>query len=125
METHGISPPSAASFRMVDVGAKADTQRRALASGRFFASKETILAIKEKRVPKGDALALAEVAGIQGAKRTAELLPLCHPLALNAVRIWSEVEENSIRVFCEASSCGKTGVEMEALTGVSAALLSI
>lgn len=110
---------------MIDVGEKVDTRRRALASGRFFASPDTIRQIVEKKIPKGDVLALAEVAGIQGAKGTASLLPLCHPLPLHSVRVWSEPAEDSILVFCEAITIGKTGVEMEALTGVSVALLCI
>ena len=125
MATPGTLPPSEANFRMIDVGGKADTRRRALASGSFFAKRETIQLIKEKRIPKGDVLLLAEVAGIQGAKNTAQLLPLCHPLPLHSVRVWSEVLEGSIRVYCEASTVGKTGVEMEALTGVNIALLCI
>lgn len=123
MGTHGISPPSGADFKMIDVGDKADTKRRATASGKFFAKAETLRMITEKRIPKGDVLALAVVAGIQGAKSTAALLPLCHPLPLNSVRVWTEVASDHIQVFCEASTVGKTGVEMEALTGVSLALL--
>lgn len=125
MAIPGTSPPSGANFRMINVGEKADTRRRALASGRFFASSDTIRQIVEKQIPKGDVLALAEVAGIQGAKSTASLLPLCHPLPLYSVRVWSEPAEDSILVFCEAITTGKTGVEMEALTGVSVALLCI
>lgn len=125
MAIPGTSPPSGANFRMIDVGEKADTRRRALASGRFFAAPDTIRQIVEKQIPKGDVLALAEVAGILGAKGTASLLPLCHPLPLHSVRVWSEPSEDSILVFCEAITTGKTGVEMEALTGVSLALLCI
>jgi cyclic pyranopterin phosphate synthase len=125
METHGTSPQLVANFKMIDVGQKMDTRRRALASGHFFARKETIRQIVEKKIPKGDAIALAEVAGIQAAKNTASLLPLCHPLPLHSVRVWTELKEDSIIVFCEAITTGKTGVEMEALTGVSTALLCI
>ncbi|MCO5143786.1 MAG: bifunctional molybdenum cofactor biosynthesis protein MoaC/MoaB [Oligoflexia bacterium] len=121
----GISPQSAASFRMIDVGDKKDTRRRALATGRFFADVNTIQQIVKKQIPKGDVLALAEIAGIQGAKSTANLLPLCHPLPLHSVRVWTEPFEDSILVSCEAVTTGKTGVEMEALTGVSMALLCI
>lgn len=125
METHGTSPESAANFRMIDIGEKSETQRRAIASGSFLASRETISRIRDRSLPKGDVLALAEVAGIQGAKRTSDLLPLCHPLALTSVRVWTGVLETEIRVFCEAKTVGKTGVEMEALCGVTAALLCI
>ncbi len=125
METHGTSPESAANYRMIDIADKIDTHRRAVASGSFFAAPETISRIRERTLPKGDVLILAEVAGIQGAKRTADLLPLCHPLALTSVRVWCEVMQDQVLVFCEAKTVGKTGVEMEALSGVSAALLCI
>ncbi|NUM88607.1 MAG: bifunctional molybdenum cofactor biosynthesis protein MoaC/MoaB [Bdellovibrionales bacterium] len=110
---------------MIDVGEKADTRRRAVASGRLFARPETIRMIRDRAIPKGDVLSLAEMAGIQAAKSTANLLPLCHPLPLHAVRVWTEVSENSVLVSCEAVTTGKTGVEMEALTGVSVALLCV
>lgn len=125
METRGTLPPSGAEFRMIDVGEKPDTKRVAVASGRFFAKAETLRMIRERRLPKGDVLALAEVAGIQGAKNCASLLPLCHPLPLHSVRVWLRPAEDCIQVFCEASTVGKTGVEMEALTGVSVALLCL
>ncbi len=125
METHGTSPVSAASFRMIDIGEKKDTQRRAIASGVFFASPQTIQRIRERTLPKGDVLTLAEMAGIQGAKKTSDLLPLCHPLPLTSVRVWMEPKEYEIHVYCEAKAFGKTGVEMEALCGVNAALLCI
>jgi molybdenum cofactor biosynthesis protein MoaC len=116
-------------FRMIDVSPKEPTQRVAVAEGHFYAKAETIKRIKEKSLPKGDVLALAEVAGITGAKQTSFILPLCHPLALDAVRISCEVEENKskpgVRVLCEVSCYGKTGVEMEALSGVNAALLCL
>lgn len=131
METHGISPVSAdntglsQNYKMIDIAEKKDTLRRAVASGIFSAQKETIAHISNRTLPKGDVLALAEIAGIQGAKRTSDLLPLCHPLSLTSVRVWMELSEESIRVFCEAKTIGKTGVEMEALCGVNAALLCI
>jgi molybdenum cofactor biosynthesis protein MoaC len=96
-----------------------------VASGLFFAAQATILRIREKSLPKGDVLTLAEVAGIQGAKKTADLLPLCHPLALTSVRVWTQSQPDSIQVFCEVKTFGKTGVEMEALCGAQAALLCI
>jgi len=125
METPGTSPESAAKFRMIDIGEKADTQRRAVASGEFTAQPSTLSRIRERTLPKGDVLVLAEVAGIQGAKKTSDLLPLCHPLSLTSVRVWFEFDSDCIRVYCEAKTFGKTGVEMEALAGVSAALLCV
>lgn len=110
---------------MIDVGEKQDTRRKAVASGSFYARPETIARIRERSLPKGDVLVLAEVAGIQGAKRTSELLPLCHPLSLNSVRVWTEIGDREVRVHCEANTIGKTGVEMEALCGVSSALLCL
>lgn len=112
-------------FKMIDVGAKIDTHRVAIASGVFVAAKETLARIVSKTLPKGDALLLAEVAGIQGAKSASQMLPLCHPLTLNSVRVWCEPSESQITVFCEVKSFGKTGIEMEALCGVNAALLCI
>lgn len=112
-------------YRMIDIDLKQDTHRRAVASGFFYASEDTISKVKNKQVPKGDVLALAEIAGIQGAKQTSQLLPLCHPLALTSVKVWSEIKVDSIQVYCEAKTISKTGVEMEALCGVNSALLCI
>lgn len=121
-------------FRMIDVSPKEATQRVAVAEGHFYAKPETIQRIKEKSLPKGDVLALAEVAGITGAKQTSLILPLCHPLNLDAVRVSCEVQDKlttpaitrpGVRVRCEVSCFAKTGVEMEALSGVHAALLCI
>lgn len=112
-------------FKMIDVGSKIDTHRIAVASGVFIAAKETLSRIASRALPKGDALLLAEVAGIQGAKSASQMLPLCHPLTLNSVRVWCEPSEFQITVFCEVKSFGKTGIEMEALCGVNAALLCI
>jgi molybdenum cofactor biosynthesis protein MoaC len=116
-------------FRMIDVSSKEPTQRVAVAQGHFYAKPETISRIKEKTLPKGDVLSLAEVAGITGAKQTSFILPLCHPLALDAVRVRCEVEDSGakpgVKVTCEVSCYGKTGVEMEALSGVNAALLCL
>ncbi|MEY4615444.1 MAG: Cyclic pyranopterin monophosphate synthase accessory protein 1 [Pseudomonadota bacterium] len=126
MEQQPISPKSVANFRMIDISAKGETHRIARASGFFYAQPETLQLIKERRLPKGDVLVLCEVAGIQAAKRTIDLLPLCHPLDLSSVRVWTEFEENNrIKVSCEAQTVGKTGVEMEALCGATAALLCI
>lgn len=131
METHGILPRSADSgtghsdFRMIDVGEKTATRRRAIAEGRIHVSIGVIEMIKSGTLPKGNVLALAEAAGVMAAKRTSETLPLCHPLPLDAVRVWIEIEERSLCVQCEAIATAKTGVEMEALHGVTAALLCI
>lgn len=113
--------------RMVDVGDKAATSRLAVAEGRLRLSAGTLAALREGRVPKGDVLAVARVAGIMGAKRTAELVPLCHPLALDAVAVDLEAQDEPPAVYCRATvTCrGRTGVEMEALTAVQVALLAV
>lgn len=110
---------------MVDVGGKAATARRAVASGRITMSPEALAAIRAGNAPKGDVLATARIAGIMAAKRTGELIPLCHPLGLEAVTIDFVYEDDAIRVTATASLTGKTGVEMEAMTAVSIALLTI
>jgi cyclic pyranopterin phosphate synthase len=110
---------------MVDVGAKAATARRAVASGRITMSADALAAIRAGNAPKGDVLATARIAGIMAAKRTGELIPLCHPLGLEAVTVDFEYEANAIRATATASLTGKTGVEMEAMTAVSVALLTI
>ncbi len=115
--------------RMVDVGGKPATARRAVASGRIAMSAEALAAIRAGNTPKGDVLGAARIAGIMAAKRTGELIPLCHPLGLEAVTIDFAYEEaddsRAIRVTATASLTGKTGVEMEAMTAVSIALLTI
>jgi cyclic pyranopterin phosphate synthase len=111
--------------RMVDIGGKPDTARRAVASGRITMSAEALAAIREGNAPKGDVLGTARIAGIMAAKRTGELIPLCHPLGLDAVSIDFGYEEDAIRVTATASITGKTGVEMEAMTATSIALLTI
>ena len=110
---------------MVDVGGKPATARRAVASGRIAMSAEALEAIRAGNAPKGDVLGTARIAGIMAAKRTGELIPLCHPLGLEAVTIDFAYETNAIRVTATASLTGKTGVEMEAMTGASIALLTI
>ena len=114
-------------LHMIDVAEKAPTKRRALARGRIQMSRESYDAIKHGKNPKGDVLAQAEVAGILGAKRTSDLIPLCHPLPLDQGRVGFDLLDDacSIVAWCEASATAKTGVEMEALTGVSCALLAI
>jgi len=111
--------------RMVDVGGKVATQRVAVASGLIRMSAEALEAIRDGAVPKGDVLAAARIAAIMAAKKTAELIPLCHPLALDAVTLDFAVEADAVRVTATASLTGKTGVEMEAMTATSIALLTI
>ena len=111
--------------RMVDVGGKAATARRAVATGTIRMSSEALGAIRAGDAPKGDVLAVARIAGIMAAKKTGELIPLCHPLALDAVTIEFAFEEDRLRATATASLTGKTGIEMEALTAVSVALLTI
>jgi cyclic pyranopterin phosphate synthase len=110
---------------MVDVGGKAATQRRAVATGRIAMSQQALAAIRAGNAPKGDVLAAARIAGIMAAKRTGELIPLCHPLGLEAVTINFAFEDTGIRVTATASLTGKTGVEMEAMTAASITLLTI
>ncbi len=111
--------------RMVDVGGKPATPRIAVASGRIRMSAEALAAIREGDVPKGDVLAAARIAGIMAAKKTAELIPLCHPLSLDAVTVEFTFEDGTVRATATASLTGKTGVEMEAMTATSIALLTI
>ena len=111
--------------RMVDVSAKPDTVRRATATGRITMSREAAAAIREGSVKKGDVLAVARVAGIMAAKRTAELIPLCHPLPIAGVTLDLTVEEDGVTATAEVVTSHATGVEMEAMTAVSVALLTI
>lgn len=110
---------------MVDVGGKAETRRVAIAEGRIAMSAAALAAIRDGTVPKGDVLAVARIAGIMAAKKTAELIPLCHPLALDAVTVDCVVEVEGVKVTARAGLSGRTGVEMEALTAASVALLTI
>ncbi|ABC63396.1 cyclic pyranopterin monophosphate synthase MoaC [Erythrobacter litoralis] len=110
---------------MVDVGGKPATERLARAGGTIRMSAEALAAIKAGDAPKGDVLGTARIAGIMAAKKTGELIPLCHPLALDAVDVAFEFGEREIAVTATASLTGKTGVEMEALTAASVALLTI
>jgi molybdenum cofactor biosynthesis protein MoaC len=112
---------------MIDVGPKTATFRRATAQGKIILTREAFDAILKKENPKGDVLAVAELAGIQAAKKTAEWIPLCHPLPLDQIRMRFEAHSDScsIVVHCQVSTTAKTGVEMEALCGVNGALLSI
>lgn len=115
----------AGAARMVDVGTKPVTQRRAVAGGRIAMSAEALEAIRDGAVAKGDVLATARIAGILAAKRTAELIPLCHPLPLSAVAIDLAIEADGIAVTATATTDARTGVEMEAMTAASVALLTI
>jgi cyclic pyranopterin phosphate synthase len=112
---------------MVDVTAKPATERVAVASGRVLMRKETLALIEQRGVKKGDVLAVAQLAGIMGAKRTAELIPLCHPLALSAVTVEFAcvAEPPSVEITATCRVRGPTGVEMEALCAVSAAALTV
>lgn len=115
------------SARMVDVGDKAITQRIAVASGRIRMNPETLALIQSGDAKKGDVLAVARIAGIQAAKKCSDLIPLCHPLALNAVEVSFDIDEadNAVKIEAMCKVSGKTGVEMEALTAASVAALTI
>ena len=111
--------------RMVDVSAKAVTAREAVAAGRITMAADAAQAIAAGLVKKGDVLAVARVAGIMAAKRTAELIPLCHPIPLSAVTIDFTLHDDGVTVTATARTAGQTGVEMEALTAATAALLTV
>jgi cyclic pyranopterin monophosphate synthase len=111
--------------RMVDVGGKPATARRAVASGRITMTAAALEAIRAGNAPKGDVLSAARIAGIMAAKRTGDLIPLCHPLGLEAVNIDFAFEDAAICATATASLTGRTGVEMEAMVAVSLALLTI
>ena len=110
---------------MVNVGAKPVQRRRAVAAGKLVCAPATIRALKKNALPKGDVLTVAQIAGIQAAKRTSELIPLCHPLALSQVEVTFKVRRGAIDISCAAETSAQTGVEMEALTGVSVAALTL
>src|SRR5262245_64321026 len=112
-------------IRMVDVGAKSVTARAAEASGFVRMAEATVAAVRERRTPKGDPLETARLAGIMAAKRTGELIPLCHPLALTHADVRVTLEEDGARITATASTSAQTGVEMEALTAVSVAALTM
>ena len=111
--------------RMVDVSGKDVTARQASASGRVLLSADAVAALRAGEVPKGDALAVARIAGIQGAKRTPELIPLCHPIGLHAVSVELEVQDDGVAITAVARTADRTGVEMEALTSVTVAALAL
>lgn len=113
--------------RMVDVSGKPDTARQAIAKGEVVMQPETLAMIREGRMAKGDVLAVAQVAGIMGAKKTGDIIPMCHPLPLTGVSLSFDLDEQQSRVLITATAktIGKTGVEMEALTAVAVAALTI
>lgn len=112
---------------MVDVGAKPDSERMALAVGEVHLRPETLELIRQGQMKKGDVLSVARIAGIMGAKRTSELVPLCHPIALTQVEVDLELVDSlpGVKISATARTVGKTGVEMEALTAVSVAALTV
>jgi cyclic pyranopterin phosphate synthase len=111
--------------QMVDTTAKPQTARRAVASARVLMSPETVAAVREHRTPKGDPLETARLAGIMAAKRTADLIPLCHQLPLTHVEVRAEIEDAGVFLEAEASTQAQTGVEMEALTAAMIAALTV
>ena len=111
--------------RMVDVTAKTVTERVATAAGRVLVSPEVVALLRGEGVPKGDAIAVARIAGIMGAKRTPDLVPLCHPITLHGVTVELEVTDEAVEVTATARTADRTGVEMEALTSVAVAGLTV
>lgn len=111
--------------RMVDVSAKEVTVRTAVATGRVLVSPEVIRLLRGDGLPKGDVLAIARIAGIQGAKRTPDLVPLCHPLAIHGVDLDLVVTDDAVEITARVKTADRTGVEMEALTAVSVAALTV
>ena len=112
-------------LRMIDVSKKSVVHREAEAEGRIYLKKDTIKAIKEGRIKKGNPLAAAEISCILAVKKTPELIPLCHPIPLTSINVGFDVEKSSLRIWCRVTADYKTGVEMEALTGVTAGLLTV
>ena len=115
----------AGAARMVDVSAKTVSVRRAVAAGRLVTTKEVVALLRGDGLPKGDALAVARLAGIMGAKRTPDLVPLCHPIALHGVTVDLEVTDEGVEIVATAKTADRTGVEMEALTAVAVAGLAL
>ncbi len=111
--------------RMVDVSEKADTEREAVAKGSIIMKPETVQLIKEGKMKKGDVLAVAQVGGIMGAKKTSDIIPMCHNIFLTGCNIEFEIKENEIIIEATSKTYGKTGVEMEALSAVSICALTI
>ena len=132
MDEHDMDPvlshiDATGRARMVDVSEKADTRREATARGRIVMRRETLALIQQNGLPKGDVLAVAQIAGMMAAKRTHELIPMCHPLLLTGIEVILTPNEARTCVEIEATvrTTGKTGVEMEALTGVTVAALTV
>jgi cyclic pyranopterin phosphate synthase len=115
----------AGAARMVDVSAKEVSARKAVASGKVLVSAEVVAALRGGGVPKGDALAVARIAGIQGAKRTPDLVPLCHPIAISGVTVDLRVDDDAVAITATVKTTDRTGVEMEALTAVTVAGLAL
>jgi cyclic pyranopterin monophosphate synthase len=111
--------------RMVDVSGKQVSSRQARASGRVLLSAAAVAALRDGAVPKGDALAVARIAGIQGAKRTPDLIPLCHPIGLHSVTVDAQVHDDGVHLVAVTRTADRTGVEMEALTAVAVAGLAL
>jgi len=116
---------TAGDARMVDVSGKSVTARSATAAGRVLLSAECIAALRDGTVPKGDVLAVARIAGIQAAKKTPDLIPLCHPLFLSGIDISAEVTDEAVEITATVTTTERTGVEMEALTAVAVAGLAV
>ena len=110
---------------MVDISEKQDSKRTAKARATISMAKETIVALQQGEVPKGDVFAVARVAGIQAAKRTGDIIPLCHPLMLSSVKVEFEFNDDKVEIEAEVTTVGRTGVEMEALTACSVSALTI
>ena len=110
---------------MVDVGNKNDQLRIAKATGHITLQKETLTLIQDNLMKKGDVLTISEIAGIQGGKKTSDLIPLCHPLQITKISVKAMLDETGVRVNSEARCIGKTGIEMEALTAINIALLTV
>jgi cyclic pyranopterin monophosphate synthase len=126
-ETHLTHIDETGQAKMVDVGAKPDTERVAVAGGEVHLRPETVSLIRQGLMKKGDVLAVARIAGIMGAKKTSELIPLCHPIALTQVEVDLQLSDElpGVLIRATARTIGKTGVEMEALTAVSVAALTV
>ncbi len=125
-ETPGLTHvDEAGAARMVDVSGKAVSVRRAVAAGRVVTTPEVVDLLRTDGLPKGDALAVARLAGIMGAKRTPDLVPLCHPIAVHSVAVDLDVREASVEITATVKTADRTGVEMEALTAVAAAGLAL
>src|SRR5947209_8977638 len=111
--------------RMVNVAHKPDQRRRAIAEGRLRCAPSTLKLLRDQAIPKGDVFSVARIAGVQGAKQTASLVPLCHPLPIHGIEVELKLDKTGVRIRATVETIGKTGVEMEALTAVSIAALTV